>query len=674
MTVKFTTVPSKRLAETINGSSYSFALNNITGWNGSNISASDFGTEMYASFRNTSGTLLELMKIDPSTIASASIVILKRGLGFDGDQTTEVTANIQDVWVKGDTIVEIGSHFPQLLEETVRKSGDQTVAGKKTFSSVPDTTGGDAVADNDLVRFVQARALLTGSTTVNRIVVVGTAGETIAKDQLIYLKASDGRWWLADADIAATAENVILGISQGNGTTGNTITSGVLTQGLHTFTTLTLTANTKYYVSNTAGGFSSTFGTNEISVGITQSTTTIMFFPRYDQQLTEDQQDALGGTSGTPSITNKFETDNDTTNGASKTATTISFTAASKTISDSANGFVTAGFRAGASITITGSASNNGTFTIVSVAVGAIVVAETLVNESVGATVVMSTVRANKIIRVDTNGNNPIPSTNYQGFTASGTWTKPTGLTGNEIVTVQLWGGGGGGGGNGAGSAGAAAGGGGGSYSEAKFRVSDLGSTVTVTIGAGGAGGVGLNPGAIGGNTTFGSLLTAFGGGGGGESNAGNVAGGGGGGGVLSAGSSGSASATGLGGGPSTSSTGGVASHFGGGNGGTFSSGTNGGASGWGGGGGSAGSPLVGGASLFGGGGGGGGFTVSSGAGGASAIYGGVGGAGGNNGNGSNGTAPAGGGGGAGNNSGAAKNGGAGARGECRVWVTYLAN
>lgn len=48
---------------------------------------------------------------------------------------------------------------------------------------------------------------------------------------------------------------------------------------------------------------------------------------------------------------------------------------------------------------ITGSASNNGTFTIASVAAGAIVVLETLVNESAGATVVMTTVTADKLVR-----------------------------------------------------------------------------------------------------------------------------------------------------------------------------------------------------------------------------------------------------------------------------------
>lgn len=278
-----------------------------------------------------------------------------------------------------------------------------------------------------------------------------------------------------------------------------------------------------------------------------------------------------------------------------------------------------------------------------------------------------------------------VKSCNYQVFTGNGTWTKPSNLTGNELVIVQMWAGGGGGGGAATGTGG---GGGGGSYNEAKFRASDLSSTVSVTVGGGGNGGAssGTNPGSVGGTSSFGSYLYAYGGGGGAGDNHGSgpgwSGGGGSGGGPLSAGGVG----VGLEFGPNTGTRGG--GPFGGYATANSVQGMHGWGGGWGcstgygsdgifggGGGGMASSGnSYGGNSYYGGGGGGGGGYSGNSAGGTS-ILGGNGGAGASNsaGNGSNGSIPAGGGGGA-QGGGGGHTGGNGARGECRVWVIYQAN
>jgi len=118
----------------------------------------------------------------------------------------------------------------------------------------------------------------------------------------------------------------------------------------------------------------------------------------------DDIYKAANNAPWTPSESNTFETQFDTSNGSTYTATTISFTAGTKTISDSANGFVTAGFKQGTQIVISGTASNNGTFTIVSVVAWAIVVAETVVTESAGASVTITSVTAEKVYRLKDNG------------------------------------------------------------------------------------------------------------------------------------------------------------------------------------------------------------------------------------------------------------------------------
>ena len=200
------------------------------------------------------------------------------------------------------------SDAPQVFNKYGALVNANTWSGVQTFSTQPISTAGLPTGSTDLATKAYVDNTATGTTNINRIIVAGTAGETIAVDQVVYLKASDGRWWLADADAIATSENVQLGIAQGAGSAAGAITSGVLIQGLNTFSALTLTANTKYYLSNTAGGFSSTPGTKEVTLGESQLTTTFLFVPRNDQQITEDQQDALAGDNGTPSATNLYVT------------------------------------------------------------------------------------------------------------------------------------------------------------------------------------------------------------------------------------------------------------------------------------------------------------------------------------------------------------------------------
>lgn len=288
MSITFTTVPAKRLSESITGASTSFKVNNIRGWNASDLTSADFGTRLWAVFRNSAGTLMEIMEIDPSTITSASspITIITRGLKFNGDQSTSVAAN-KLTWVKGDTVVELGTHVPQLFEETVRKSGAQTIDDVKTFSSFPKKSGSTTPTSADeFVTKAYADAGFTGSATYDQNLFTGTAGETLASGDICYFKASDQRWWKAKADASATSLGVKIGVAQAAATAGNSIV--MLGAGLAKNLS-GLTAGLNYYLSSATGGaLTTTAGTFARFIGRAVSTTVLHFSPSSGYEVMQD--------------------------------------------------------------------------------------------------------------------------------------------------------------------------------------------------------------------------------------------------------------------------------------------------------------------------------------------------------------------------------------------------
>lgn len=138
---KFLTIPTKFLTQSISSGASAFKVNNIKSWAlnslGINIdlTAADFGTRAWCVFRNDTGSIIEIMEFDPATIASASITILKRGLGFSGDPTTETTAYKLD-WPAG-TIIQFGTDVPQLLS-TVPTITTGAVAPASTPAKIGD--------------------------------------------------------------------------------------------------------------------------------------------------------------------------------------------------------------------------------------------------------------------------------------------------------------------------------------------------------------------------------------------------------------------------------------------------------------------------------------------------------------------------------------------------------
>lgn len=113
MSIKFTTLPAKFLYQPLLSTDVTFKLADITGFNGNNLTAADFGTVGYGVLLNSDRSVMELFSWDPATIASTSISFVDRGLPFDGDDTP-VTAYKLD-WPAGSTVL-LGSDTPQFIQ------------------------------------------------------------------------------------------------------------------------------------------------------------------------------------------------------------------------------------------------------------------------------------------------------------------------------------------------------------------------------------------------------------------------------------------------------------------------------------------------------------------------------------------------------------------------------
>jgi len=128
-------------------------------------------------------------------------------------------------------------------------------------------------------------------------------------------------------------------------------------------------------------------------------------------------------------------------------AATIAFsenTESADTITDSASGFLTAGFQAGDQITVSGSVSNDGTYTIAAVVAGTITLLgrNDLATEAAGATVTITapkTVPDGVGVTIKAkNANTGNITLGYSSATALNTGTGWFSLDNNESVGLQV--------------------------------------------------------------------------------------------------------------------------------------------------------------------------------------------------------------------------------------------
>ncbi len=118
---------------------------------------------------------------------------------------------------------------------------------------------------------VTAANVVAGNVTLSK----GTAGETITAGQVLYKKASDSKYYLADAD-AGSAESTVVGIA---------VTGAILDETVHFQTSGTIdiggtvTKGLIYVLSGTAGGVAPSAdlasGDYTSILGVASSTTNI---------------------------------------------------------------------------------------------------------------------------------------------------------------------------------------------------------------------------------------------------------------------------------------------------------------------------------------------------------------------------------------------------------------
>lgn len=165
----------------------------------------------------------------------------------------------------------IFSDAPQLFNSYPAKENNEVITG---YWGVPDPINLTDIANKEYVLSVVSG----GSFTTNKIIVTGTAGETLVAGNLVYLNTADSRWYKVNANSTSNVIDTLNGISEGAGTSGSSIVTGVLLLGTDSNQT-GLVAGKNYFASTTAGALG--IATTTLGVGKAQTATSLYFSPRF---------------------------------------------------------------------------------------------------------------------------------------------------------------------------------------------------------------------------------------------------------------------------------------------------------------------------------------------------------------------------------------------------------
>jgi hypothetical protein len=268
----------------------SVTLNSFKTIEGVNLAMTDFGSIGYGTLSpNTSREeQISFTGVTQNGNGTATLTGVKSVLNVAPYTETSGTTKSQ----AGNAKFVI-SNTAGFYNQFTAKGNDETITGLYEFVQNPQkTTAALASNNNDFITKNDLLAAVFGSVNTDQIVFSGTAGETLTAGQVIYFKESDQRFWLADADLVATFDQVVLGFAEDAAVAGGAV--NILSTGIEKNLT-GLTPGSKYYLSNTAGAISTTPGTTSVFVGIAQTATRFIFDPLGIYMPTANEKAAMAG-------------------------------------------------------------------------------------------------------------------------------------------------------------------------------------------------------------------------------------------------------------------------------------------------------------------------------------------------------------------------------------------
>ena len=270
----------------ISSSETSFTLTSFTiTQNGYRIQDSDMSDTFYVTLEPGSRSRQEIVScttVVQNSDGTATISGCTRGLLPITPYTA--STSLQFAHSGGSTV--IFSDPPQLFNQAGFKDNDETVTGSWLFPT--------PINDSNAATKAYVEALVSGTTTLqnDRLVVAGTAGETLATSTLVYFNPSTQRWNGVSSASTTTFDDRFVGLTQGQGTNGSAVNGGILLKGRHTLST-GLTPGALYYAASATGTMST--ATSSQTLGVAVSDSVMYFDPIWIDVPTENGNNTFTG-------------------------------------------------------------------------------------------------------------------------------------------------------------------------------------------------------------------------------------------------------------------------------------------------------------------------------------------------------------------------------------------